>query len=268
MRFVALITLAIVLAASADVGLYLFAQRERPRPVAGLCLPYVPSESEKLETRNRRNALCLVWILVNAGAIAFIRTTLARARQARERRFLDANPVFRRRTLTLPLLGMTLAGLVSVAAWLGFSGRWSQAANRELDVATLELVRPDLPFVWMKRIRASNEREPAKRESLDPAIAPTPPYPKALVEDEFCDLGPVPSGVPRCHHVCIKNVGDAPLILSKLRWHYELPVGEALDYQIDFRVPQTTGVFAQADVLRTNDPERQEIRIAIVGLSE
>lgn len=257
MKYVARIALAILLAASVDIGLYRVA-RQPSRPLGGGgCFGYTQSAAEKRAAQDQRNAWFLAGMLVSAAAIAFIRATVVRFADERFRRPGAAY----RRTPLVPLLG-TAIGCVSLTLWLGIS-YWLETAGRRIELVTLEPVSPQLPFVW---IRALTPSELAERDSLNP-IASAPPYPKALVEDECFDLGTVRSGGRMPHHVCIKNVGDAPLILTKPGWHRELKVGEAFDYEMSFRIPEEGGFFANAEVLWTNDPQRREIRVVVVGVS-
>jgi hypothetical protein len=256
---------AIVLASSADTALYAFAHRERPQQRGGCCFGVSVSEREQREIQTKRDALRILVITVNGGALACICATFARLRRDREKRPSTEITVRRQRPFLVSVFGTLIAfSTVSLTVWLGHYHRRPGTPHSEGTVFW-EPICPGLPFVWVTLLPASDKPEPAERDPVRPAIAAKPPYPKALVEGAIFDLGAVPGGELKSHFVCIRNVGDAPLILRKLGWQQELEVGKSLDYEIAFKVPDCGGLFAQGDFLFTNDPQRREIRMAVVG---
>lgn len=255
---------AIVLASSADTALYAFAHRERPQQWGG-CFGRSISESEQREIQTKRDALRILVITVNGGALACICATLARLRRDREKLPSTEISVRRQRPFRVTVFGILIAfSAVSFAVWWGHQNRRPGTPYSEGTVYW-EPICPGLPFVWVTLLPTSDKPAPAEHDPVRPVIAAKPPYPKALVEGALFDLGAVPGGAPKSHFVCIKNVSDAPLILRKLGWQHELKIGDSLDYEIAFKVPDCGGLFAQSDFLFTNDPQRREIRMAVVG---
>jgi hypothetical protein len=159
----------------------------------------------------------------------------------------------------LGLLAMTSA--LSLAVWLGHYSRWSDTAASQAAPR----------FVCDLRPPPVEDSPPPVSESWLPVVASKPPYPKAMIEEELFDFGTAHPRETKSHSVCIRNVGDAPLILYQppagwwRGWHRTLRPGETSEYEFEWKTSEIGTGFVRTAVLLTNDPQRPKIEMMVVG---
>ncbi len=163
---------------------------------------------------------------------------------------------------------------LGLAIWLGHHSRWSDvafntAAAKAAEKAASENLAERRRIAAQEQLTESLKPKPAERFGR-PEIATKPPFPKVLLEGEQFDFGTARAGESKRHFVCIKNVGEAPLIVARApvchaRWQWELKVGETFDYELEWTPMEPGRWFAQTGTLWTNDPQRPEIHIRAFG---
>lgn len=109
-------------------------------------------------------------------------------------------------------------------------------------------------------------------------VAPTGPYPKAVVDQPFFDFGVMEVGSEMKHVFVIRNEGEAPLRLQKKSTTCKctmaelkdgaLPPGESVEVELTWHPQEVTERFVQTATLRTNDPERKTLELEIAGRVE
>jgi hypothetical protein len=179
---------------------------------------------------------------------------------------------------SMPLLGRLFGFVATIAVlplfiWAGHRSPWSAAAYRAAaaTAASEELDERRLIAAEEQLEESKKPPKPFRR----PQIAPTPPYPKAVVKVAAHNFGWTRIGEFRSHVFHIKNVGAAPLVLNASPiggeataepWTCQLKVGETADYELKWRGVETNPDFVERAVLFTNDPELPTIELQAFGI--
>ncbi len=109
-----------------------------------------------------------------------------------------------------------------------------------------------------------------------PAIAPTGPYPKAVVDETDYDFGRMEVGEERSHVFTIRNEGEAPLELAKGPTTCQCTIsdveagakapGESAKITLTWKPTIEAEQFGKGAEIRTNDPQNKKINFRILGI--
>jgi len=137
-------------------------------------------------------------------------------------------------------------------------------------------------FILVSRFRGEPVFRDVESEFLrlpEATVAPsaTGPWPKAELEVEQFQFGKVFEGEEAVVSTQIFNRGEAPLLLAPGRaicdcYFIDFPsdpiaVGDSAEIKISWRPRPGTDAFEKSVMVNTNDPERAEIRLGILGSS-
>lgn len=118
----------------------------------------------------------------------------------------------------------------------------------------------------------------SKIVSNDDPLAPSPtgPHPKVVVDESTFDFGRMVLGGSGKHTFVIKNEGQAALRLGEPEMTCqctvaedapdEIPPGGQAEITLAYAPTAATEVFDKGAVIRTNDPDSPELRLAIIGV--
>jgi hypothetical protein len=184
----------------------------------------------------------------------------------------------------MPLQSRVLSAVAVLAVlpfviWIGRCSRWSEAAYREV---AAQVARDELAerrrIAAEEKLREAKRPEPAVQGAYGrPEIASKPPFPKVEVEERVFDFGILYVGERKRHVFRIKNVGEAPLVLtggpapcksSVPAFHCELAASATVDYEIEWKGAEVNLHFAMYRTLYTNDPQCPELQLKVYGRSE
>lgn len=118
-------------------------------------------------------------------------------------------------------------------------------------------------------------KSPDGRPEGAPEISKTGPHPKAVVDETSVEFGSMGVNEIRKHKFVVTNKGEAPLRLKvgtptckctvgKLEKD-TVPPGEKVEIELTWQPKEVQMDFHQRAPIYTNDPENQEIRLAIQG---
>jgi hypothetical protein len=174
---------------------------------------------------------------------------------------------------------LAVLAVLPVVIWMGRCSRWSEAAYRE---AAAQAAGEEL--AERRRIAAEEKLREAKRPKPSvrgpycrPEIASKPPFPKVDVEERVFDFGIIYLGERKRHVFHIKNVGEAPLVLtggpapcksSVPAFHCELAASATVDYEMEWKAAEVNLHFAMYRTLYTNDPLCPEFQLKVYGRCE
>lgn len=135
--------------------------------------------------------------------------------------------------------------------------------------------------VWVGRYRAEPPKLLTggdKPVEVGPPIAPTGPYPKAVVDQTSHDFGVMPVGAEGKHEYVIRNEGDADLVLmarkedttcsctfGELSKDGSLKPGESVSVTLQWKIRAPSPRFRHMALVRTNDPEHKTIELVVEG---
>jgi hypothetical protein len=142
-------------------------------------------------------------------------------------------------------------------------------AHPKLELKLFGIVRdPKQPQRNADRAKAEFESQ----ESLLPKIADEPPFPKIEVDANPYDVGARRVGEMARHAFNVKNVGHAPLVIDPvIDWHcgsqrrQVIAPGASAEIEVRFTPRESTPSFVKSFLLSTNDPQRSEIQLTLVG---
>lgn len=108
------------------------------------------------------------------------------------------------------------------------------------------------------------------------APSPTGPHPKVVVDEPMYDFGRMVLGGSGKHTFVIKNEGQAELRLGEPEMTCQctvaedapesIPPGGTAEITLAYEPTSATEMFDKGAVIRTNDPENPELRLAILGV--
>lgn len=122
---------------------------------------------------------------------------------------------------------------------------------------------------------------PVAPEDPGPEVSPTGPYPKAVTPELDYDFGAAQHLTEGSHTFVIRNEGEAPLVvvarpgdsscqctLGTVDGDEPIPPGGEQTVTLKWTIKADSPMFRQWAKIRTNDPERKEIELAIHGRVE
>jgi Protein of unknown function (DUF1573) len=132
---------------------------------------------------------------------------------------------------------------------------------------------PPLP---QETANTQGEAGPA-RMKLDPrpVIAPKGPYPKVAIDKTELEFGRMEVHQKSTHSFTVRNEGEAPLVLTQGPSNCQCTIsnltkrsidpGESAEVTIEWQAVSQVEQFLKEAEIYTNDPERQSIKLSIIG---
>jgi Protein of unknown function (DUF1573) len=186
------------------------------------------------------------------------------------------------------------AFVIAAAIWLGRYSPWAllsearvkadEAAVWEKEKKVLQTYAEDLKererqrkIAWQKQKIAWQKQEDLERpESERPKVADKPPFPKLAIDAPIFDMGAMLVDQTTGHKFKIRNVGRAPLIVSRgpapckttpqtFPRRQKVAPGGSIDIQITCTPRESTPCFAKTVRLWTSDPARPDLDLKIYG---
>jgi hypothetical protein len=135
-------------------------------------------------------------------------------------------------------------------------------------------------IAWLSPLRPSTVAAVSKAvkppDDGYPPIAPTGPYPKAVVDETDYEFGRMEVGEEQSHVFTIRNEGEGPLELVKGPTTCQCTIsdvetgtkapGESATVTLTWKPTVEAEQFNKGAEIRTNDPENRKINLRILGI--